>query len=441
MEFWISGVVSMKKYLLFTILIIILLNFHILYADNDNLGYEGHDFYFLNGFDMDVVSKNITIEVDEDKITFNGDYVLSNQTANTTEVIIGLPSDNIENLIITEKNNPIKITRRNKGYVEKNYISEHLPVIEKWSTASLWLKANENRVINIKYDSKTVNDSKGIYTFVYENNITPNSIISSKIYATFRNFKPYNIISIYNIEVERLINNIDGETVVNGSINGRAIRVDYELIDKLAIDRLGYSTSKTLKNISNLFRSKDYEGVISLCDDYIKNPTDNSVDINQLKFIKAEAYRKLIKYDNYFEIIKVLDLNKLYPYRLKYKIFSDIDEVIGGDINDSYFAVIMKSIQNDLSNSNEFFNRWIIYNKKDYSNLDETIITDETKEEKDSVLNKLVASDRLNKIIEFLKNNRIVHLIIIILIFTMGFLIGKYYKKKRKSPPYYTLRR
>lgn len=431
----------MKRILFFMILIVIFLNYHILHADNDNFAYEGRDFYFLNSFDIDVVSKNITIEVDEDRITFNGDYILSNQTDKIIEVIFGLPADNVENLVISEKTNPIKVTRRNRGYIEKNLISEHLPTMEKWSTSSLWLKANENRLINIKYDSKTVNDSKGIYTVIYENNITPSSAISSKVFIEFKNFKPYNIINVYNIEVERLVYNIEAKTVLNGSINSRAMRVDYELIDKMAIDRLGYSTSKTLKNISNLFRTKDYEGVISSCDDYIKNPSDSSIDINQIKFIKAEACRKLIRYDNYFGLIKELNLNKIYPYRLKYKIFSDVDEIISGDINDTHLAIIMKSIQDDLNYSNEFFNRWIIYNKKDYSDAIETTITDEKEEVKESIVNRFKSSEKINKTIEFVEKNKIVYLVIIILIFFFGFLIGKYYKKKKNRTPYYTFRR
>ena len=440
MLIFVLGACVMKIKLSIIFLIVALLNFPLLYADSDNLGYEGYDFYFLNGFDIDVARKNIFIEVDGDKITFSGDYILSNQTEKIIEVVFGLPMDNIENLIITEKSNPIKATRRNRGYIEKNYISEHLPIIEKWSTSGLWLKANENRLINIKYDSKTVNDSKGIYSFIYENNITPGNIINSKVYITFKNFKPYNIINVYNMEVERMSYNID-QTFLNGSINGRAIRVDYELIDKLAIDRLSYSTSKTLKNISNLFHAKDYEGTILLCDDYIKNPSDSSVDINQLKFIKAEAYRKLVKYDNYFDIIKGLDLDKIYPYRLKYKVFSDIDEVIGGDINDTNLSAIMKSIQDDLNYSNEFFNRWIIYNKKDYSNINETIEIDETKETKENIINKLKTSDMINKIIVFAEKNKIVYFVAMALVFLIGLLIGKYYKKKRDRAPYYTFRR
>lgn len=422
-------------------LIFLIVNFQVIYSDNENLGYVGHDLYFLNGFDVEVISKNIVIEIDEDRINFNGDYILRNQTEKITETIFGLPSDNIENLIIAEKSNIIKSTRRNRSYIEKNFIFEHLPKTEKWSTASLWLKANETRIINIKYESKTVNDSKGIYTFIYENNIEPNNLAGSKVYTIFNNFKPYNIINVYNIEVEKMYYNMEAQSILDGNINGRALRIDYELIDKLATDRLNFSTSKTLKNISNLFRTKDYEGVVLLCDEYISNPADSSVDINQVKFIKAEAYRKLIKYDNYFEIIKALDLNKLYPFRLKYKIFSDIDEILGGDINDPNLAIIMKSIQNDLTDSNEFFFRWNVHNKKDYSGVDDTIILEEEEEIKESYFDKFVIIVKFKNIIQFIKENEIIFYIILVLIFLFGFFIGRFSRKRKKDSPYYTLRR
>ena len=422
-------------------LIILTFNLQITYSDNENIGYVGHDLYFLNGFDVEVISKNVVIEIEEDRIKFSGDFILRNQTEKITETIFGLPSENIENLIITEKNNIIKSTRRNRSYIEKNFIFEHLPKTEKWSTASLWLKANETRIINIEYDSKTINDSKGIYTFIYENNIEPVNVAGSKVYTVFNNFKPYNIINVYNIEVEKMYYNMESQSILDGNINGRSIMIDYELIDKLATDRLNFSTSKTLKNISNLFRTKDYEGVILLCDEYISNPADSSVDINQVKFIKAEAYRKLIKYDNYFEIIKAIDLNKLYPFRLKYKIFSDIDEILGGDINDPNLAVVMKSIQGDLTDSNEFFDRWTVHNKKDYSGVDDTIIFEEEGETKESFLDKFVFMAKFKNIIQFIKENEIIYFIIIIFFFLIGFLIGKFSRKKKKSSPYYTLRR
>ncbi len=422
-------------------LIILAASIQVVHSNNDNLGYVGHDLFFLNGFDVEVVSKNIMIEIDEDRITFNGDYILKNQTEKIAETIFGLPSENIENLVITEKSNVIRSTRRNRSYIEKNFIFEHLPKTEKWSTASLWLKANESRVINIKYESKTINDSKGIYTFIYENNIEPENLSGSKVYTIFNNFKPYNIINVYNIEVEKMYYNMKVQSILDGNVNGRSIRIDYELVDKLATDRLNFSTSKTLKNISNLFRTKDYEGVILLCDEYISNPSDSSVDINQVKFLKAEAYRKLIKYDNYFEIIKFLDINKLYPFRLKYKIFSDIDEILGGDINDPNLAIIMKSIQNDLTDSNEFFYRWTVHNKKDYSGIDETIIHEDEETIKESFLDKFVITSKAKSIITFIQENNFIYFIVLILFLFIGFLIGIFTRKRKKGSPYYTLRR
>lgn len=438
------GVSILKRYLMFYILIIItlLLIFQITYADNENLGCIVHDIYFLNNFDVEISGKNVVLEIDDDKLTFKGEYVLNNQTEKIVEVVFGLPSDNIENLTISDKNNASKFFRRNASFIEKNYIYEHLPKADKWSTVNLWLKANESRVISIKYDSKIINDSKGVYTLTYVNNIEPNDSNISKAYIIFSNFKPYNIINISNIEVEKAFYNQGVQLLFDINNNGRETKIDYELTDKFAIDRLDFSTSKKLKSISDLYRSKDYEAVIVLCDEYISNPLDSSVDINQVKYVKAEAYRKLIKYDNYFEVVKTLNLNKLYPFRLKYKILIDIDEILNGKIDDPELAITMRSLQNDSKDSNEFLSRWMFYNKKDYSNTNE-IENNKTKEEikNESPLSKYIISLKLNKLIQFIKTNKFIYIIIVIVVFFIGFIIGKNSRRKKKSTPYYTLRR
>ena len=421
---------------------VFLLIFQVIYSDQENnSGYIGYDPYFLNNFDVDISKKNVILKVDEDKIVFNGEYVLKNQTDKTVEVVLGLPYDNVENLAIYDKSNLLKFFWRNYSHLESNYIFEHLPKADKWSIVSIWLKADERRVINIKYDSQILNDSKGIYTLTYLNNAASNNSGSSKAYIVFDDLKPYNAISVSNIEVEKSYYNQDIYLLFEVDNNGRAARIDYELTDKLAIERLDFSTSGKLKNISNLYKLKDYEAVALLCDEYINNPTDSSIDINQVKYVKSEAYKNLTKFDNYFEIIESLDLNRIYPFRLKYKILFDIGEILDGEMHNPNLSTIVNSVQKDLQESNEFFSKWMIKNRKSQDDAEIIIDTENEEPRKEGLFSKYIVSLKLDTVGNFFKEHKYIYLILLILIFVIGFLIGKSSGKKKAKPPYYTFRR
>lgn len=432
-----------KYYRIYALVILVLiLVLQVVHSDQENnSGYIGYDPYFLNSFDADISKKNVVLKIDDDKVIFNGEYILCNQTDKTIEVILGLPYDDVEDLTILDKNNPLKFFWRNYSYIENNYIFEHLPKADKWSIVSIWLKAYESRVINISYQSQITNDSKGIYTFTYRNNAELNNSSNSKAYIVFDDFKPYNAINVSNIEVEKVHYDQGLYLLFDIDNNGRAARIDYELTDKLAIDRLNFATSSKLKNISNLYELKDYEAVILLCEEYINNPSDSSVDINQVKYVRSEAYRNLSKFDNYFEIIESLDLNKLYPYRLKYKILLDVYNILDGDAYNSDLATIIVSIQNDLQESNEFFSEWMLQNKIIQDYID--VALDKEKEElkKEGMLGKYAERLKLDTVGKFLKDNWYIYLISVVFIFFIGFLLGRKSGKKKTSPPYYTFRR
>lgn len=435
----------MKKRLLSLIVILIMLfSFQTITADNGDTGWDGYDVYILNNFDVKLSSKNIKIEIDDDKLAFNGEYVITNKSEKIVEVVLGLPSKYVENLTIGDKGNILKFYKRNKSYIEKNYISEHLPDSEKWSTVSLWLKGNESRLISIKYDSKVTNDSKGIYKIRYSNFDEMYNPEISKTLIIFNSFKPYNIICTSGIEVEKSIYSRDAQLLFDISDNSYEIEIDYELTDKLAVDRFDFSQSNKLKNIANLFRIKDYEAVIASCNEYLAKPSDTSLNINQVKFIKAEALRKIVRFDEYLDIIKSIDLSKLYPERLKYKILYDIDEILNGEVEDPNIFNILNTIQKDALDNEEFLGKWMMYYEKDYVNTNNQIETNTRKEEdpdKENVISKYVSFLRLNKVYDFIREFKYLNIIVIIVVFFIGFLLGRKSMKKKSNISYYTFKR
>lgn len=207
---------DVKRWLLLSLIVVFIISFSFqtIFADNNDLGWYGYDIYILNNFDVKITRNNIKIEIDEDKLIFSGEYVINNKSDKITEVVLGLPLDNAENLSINDKGNNLKYYKRNKSYMEKNYIYENLPESEKWGTVNLWLKANESRLINIRYDSKVSNDSRGIYKITYNNSSDLYDSKISKTLIIFSNFKPYNILNTSNIEVEKAIYSRDSQLIL-----------------------------------------------------------------------------------------------------------------------------------------------------------------------------------------------------------------------------------
>lgn len=437
---------DVKRWLLLSLIVVFIISFSFqtIFADNNDLGWYGYDIYILNNFDVKITSNNIKIEIDEDKLIFSGEYVINNKSDKITEVVLGLPLDNAENLSINDKGNNLKYYKRNKSYMEKNYIYENLPESEKWGTVNLWLKANESRLINIRYDSKVSNDSRGIYKITYNNSSDLYDSKISKTLIIFSNFKPYNILNTSNIEVEKAIYSRDSQLIFEVDDSSEEIEINYELTDNLAVDRLNFSSSKKLKNIANLFRMRDYEAVITLCDEYLADPSDAGLDINQVIFLKAEAFRNIVMFDEYLEIIKNINLNKLYPERLKYKILFDIDEVLNAKIDDPVLLDILNTIQKGALDNNEFLSKWMLYHNKDYISTNQNTQIKKPKEsssDKDSVFGKYISFLKLNNIIDFIKGLKYLYIIIIIVVFFIGFFFGRKSRKKKKNIPYYTFRR
>lgn len=434
----------MKKWLLLIVTLIILFPLQTIFADNEGIGWDGYDICILNNFDAKISSKNVKIEIEDDKLIFNGEYVITNKSEKIVEVVLGLPSENVDNLSISDKGNTLKFYKRNTSYIEKNYIYEHLPKAEKWATVSLWLKGNESRIINIKYDSKVTNDSKGIYKIRYSNLSELFNPQISKTLIIFNDFKPYNIFHTSDIEVERTIYSRGSQLVFEVDDNSNEIQIDYELTDKLAVDRLDFSSSKKLKNIANLFRVKDYEAVITSCDEYLANPSDTSLDIAQVKYIKAEALRKIVRFDEYLEIIKTIDLNKLYPERLKLKILFDIDEILNEKVDDPKIFDILNTLQKSTLESEEFLGKWMMYCEKDYVNTNHQIETKEPKDGnlgKESLISKYISLLKLNKVYALISRFKYLDIIVVVAVFFIGFFLGRKSKKKKSNIPYYTFRR
>ncbi|MDD2481529.1 MAG: hypothetical protein PHF82_05270, partial [Lutispora sp.] len=210
------------------------------------------------------------------------------------------------------------------------------------------------------------------------------------------------------------------------------------------IDRLDFSANKKLKNIATLFRNKDYDVVNALSDEYIDNPGDPSFDTTQVKYVKAEAYRKRADFEKYIEGIKGLDLDRLYPNRLKYKILYDLDRILEGESQDSQILGIIKLIQAKAFDDNEYIDKWMRDGGKDYMNIEQTVdINSPNKDEneEDSLIVKTINFFKLGNVINKVAGFKYLRVIVLIMVFMLGYYLGRRTKKRKNTVSYYTFKR
>jgi len=408
-------------------------------ADTEEHVWNGYDIQILNTYNIQFVGQSSKIEINEDKLVFNGEYVLKNMTQNTLEAILGLPTNNLENVQIMEKSSLVKHYYRSKSYIEDKYPTENLPDVAKWYTASLWFKAGESKVINVRYETKLINNSKSLFSIRYHKNKQLINSDATQVIFSMYNFFPYNILDAIGVSEEKTVLAGNDRFTMEMNKGSDIIGIDYELVDKLAIDRFDYSSDKKLKNIATSFKKKDYNSVLTLCDEYINNPTDMAFSLDQVKYIKAEAYRKQLDFSNYIEYIKELNFDMLYPSRLKYKILFDLDQLMGENIQDLEILDIMKTLYTKASEDTEYIGKWIETMARSYIDTSEVMkpkMPDKDTEE-DGIFSRTIAFLKLENLIGKIKDFKYLYIIGVVVSFLAGYLLGKRKKKRKNTISYY----
>lgn len=418
---------------------ILICSFTTAMADEEENVWNGYDLQVLNTYDIQLVGQNSIIEVNEDKLVYNGEYVIKNMTQNTLEAILGLPSNNLENIQITEKGSSVKHYNRSKSYIEDKYPSDALPNVARWYTASLWFKAGESKVINIKYETKLINDYKSMFSIRYYKNKQLINSEASKIILSMHNFYPYDVLDTIGVSAEKTVLAGNERFTMEMNRESEMLGIDYELVDKLAVDRFDFSSDKKLKNIAASFKKKDYNSVLILCDEYMSNPTDSTFNLAQVKYIKAEAYRKQVDFSKYIEYIKELNFDMLYPSRLRYKILYDLDQMLGESVQDAKLLDIMKTLHTKAIEDNEYIGIWLESMGKNYLETAEAMEPELPAKdiEEDDIFSKTIAFLKLDALIERIKGFKYLPVIGVAISFVAGYILGRRKRKKKNIISYY----
>ncbi len=403
-------------------------------------GWNGYGIYTLSKADSSVIEENIDISAAYNNLTFNGQYTVKNNSSEDIKVVLATPNNNISGFKVFDKDTNVRYRSRSYEGIKAEYnLDGKIPKEPKWYTFEIYLKPNEIKTVRVTFTSKPTLDSKGIMQISYmqdrQQNYS-NAAENVKLNISLEGYKPYNIIALDGIEPNQ-INEAGSIKLEYDSTQIKAVALKYQAIDNLMLESLKQSSYKNPKEIAYAFSSKDYNKAIVLCNQYLENPLDKKLSIEQIKLIKAESYRLLSEADKYLSSIEKIDLNKIYPENLIYKILYDKIMIFQAKQDNEGLLSTINELKTITQNQNTFIASWFTNNG--FDTPEPTIVQAEEKLETLTVIAKdsFPFNELYNKILEY-KYSLPAALLIGLL---LGFVIGRASKRNKRSGSMYLFRK
>ena len=206
------------------------------------------------------------------------------------------------------------------------------------------------------------------------------------------------------------------------------------------MDKLSASVYKAPKAIAKAFNDKQYEEALSLCNEYLEAPADKDLSPEQVHLVRAECIRLLGNNHEYISASEQLDITKLYPSRIRYKVLTDRILAYASIGNDEGIHMILKELIPEIQNSYPYLYNWM--NKKGYKLKDPEEETVDIVTHADNLPNvdSNKGFDILGTSLEVFTAVRESRWTYVILGFLLGFLIGRLTKKRKKNKSVYLFR-
>ncbi len=428
------------KKLIFTVLIVVM-STSIIYADRVDTGWKGYGLYNLNKSEVSIQNEVDTVTINGGKVAAVYEYTIQNNSANDITVNFGYPDNGIYKFSIHDGSKFLSYKTRDNVYLKNNYKVEGLQTPDgRWYLFNMAFKQGQTRVIKVSIEAemkKAENDTYGLSFF--KDRSYSYAIPSEKTKFTLKlsDFKPYTIFELEGIKPEDISTEGAATLSYSGSIDS-GISMKYQPIDKMAIDRLSASEYKKPKAIVRAFNLKNYKEALTLCNEYISTPLDNRLSLEQVKYVKAECSRLLNNNVEYINDIEQLDISKLYPGRIRYKVLLDKLSVYDAMNNDEAMDKILEELIPEQQ-SYPYLHYWL--SQKGYK-LSETeqkaeIATIAEKTSKSTSGKGFDVLGAAMKLLTVLRESRWTYAVLGLLI---GFVIGRLSKRGRKNRSTYLFR-
>ena len=432
------------RLLVFTVLVMIMFAVAA-YADSIDTGWKGYGLYNLNKLDVTITNESDNITIDGEKVTAVYEYTIKSNADKDIAVNFGIPDNGIVKFSIYDGSKFLNYKTRNTSYLKSTYGAENLQTPDgRWYLFTMVFTPGQTRSISINIEAqmtKEENDTYGLSFF--KDRGYSYAIKSEKTWITLNlsDFKPYDIYELEGVKEGQISDNGVATLSFSGDY-GNGVFLRYQPIDKMALDSLGKSTQKKPKSIVKAFNEKKYVEALNLCNEYISSPSDSSLNIEQVKFIKAECMRLSGNYAEYLSTVEQLDISQLYPGRIRFKILYDRLTAYKNTGNAEGVNTILKELIPETQQIYPFLYHWL--DRNGYKLLEA-----EPDAEDEASLNNQVSTenkgfDILGAVIgffAFVTESRWTYVLLgFIAGFIAGFIIGRITKRRKKSRSVYLFR-
>lgn len=428
------------KLLIFTVLIIAM-SASAVFADSSDTGWKGYGLYNLNKSKVSISSESDAVTVNGRNVSAIYEYTIKNNSGANITVNFGYPDNGIYKFSVHDGSKFLSYKTRNTLYLKNNYGVENLQTPDgRWYLFNMIFKPGQTRTIKVSIEAEMIKEKDDTYglNFFKDRNFSY-AIPSEKTKLTLKldNFKPYDIFELYGINKEDISD--EGAVTLSYTGNyGSGASIGYQPVEKMAIDKLDTSPYKKAKAIAKAFNANKYQEALNLCNEYV--PSVSSLDPEQVEYVKAECQRLLGNIEEYLKTIEQLDISRLYPGRIRYKLLLDRLEAYNAVNNDEGINTILMELIPETEQSYPYLNYWLDQNgyKLAESKQEDTDIANGSDNAANTASNK--SFDILGAIIQFitiLKESRWTYAISGLMV---GFIIGRLTKKNKKRQSVYLFR-
>lgn len=413
------------------------------YADSVDTGWKGYGLYNLNKSDVSISNESDYVLIDGKNVNAVYEYKIKSNAQKDISVNFGIPDNGIVKFTVHDGKKYLSYKTRNASYLKNTYGAVNLQTPDvRWYLFTMVFTPGQTRTIKVSIDAEMVkeeNDTYGLSFFKDRN--YPYAINSEKTWITLKltDFKPYYIYELEGIKEE----NVSDDGVVTLSYSGEygnGAFMRYQHIDKMALDSLGKSNYKKPKEIVKVFNDKNYGEALKLCNEYLNAPSDSKLNIEQVKYVKAECIRLSGNNEEYLSTLEQIDISQLYPGRIRYKILHDKLKAYSDTDNNEGMNMILKELIPETQKSYPYLYYWL--DKNNYKLVEDEQVVENIaspiNNESGSVTNR--GFDILGTTIKFLTFVAQSRWTYVLLGFLAGFIIGRLTKRKKKSKSVYLFR-
>lgn len=294
-------------------------------ADETKIAWEGYGLYNLNKADTSFIGETTKINIDENEINVNSEYIIKNNQAENTQLVVGLPFENFDEISLYDKGNLIKTNTIMRTTISKSYGEQaEIPQLKKWKNATILLEPNETRTIVIKYN-KAIAVDKGTPThlkYFYDREGNTNCAVDfADITIQTEDTSIYDYFHAYGATQSY----ISGQNKYNWQItksNTEGIGLSYYKIWEGLLYQYQNEADKDLRNIATYLVNKEYSKVIELGETLINKP-ELEAHKNIICIFMQEAYASIGDFVNYEKTYQTIDYSKIPYIELSNKLIFD----------------------------------------------------------------------------------------------------------------------